>query len=425
MNLLCMCWNVRNLSENLMRPGVQGRGVPFAVRLHQVASYVGTWKPHLLFILETGPDARSTCKSLNLLLKDWMAVPTAENDDGETCVALIHKSLEKFLQSFGLYGKEVEGYRRSARLLLSFGKKKVCFLVLHPPSPRHSLETRIKVISQYAQEGREDSSHKDYSIVLCGDLNIRAREFSKLAESLGSLGYSHVGPKDPKSKKPVPTSLRKFTTIMITEGDTESEPYDQVWLRPAGSGAAKVSECLTFTPDITLPVLRGKFAGWLATHFQNLPSTCIPDFKATRPKEATQETKDITRECIKNYLEHRKRIEKISQYPKWAWNLLPEAIHATTLSAMATIAKVDKYLIASLPGFHPVNSPGVLPANLGRQSYQHVTGILKGIDRSFAMAINLFHAATGGAGGLFVSEANAFEFAISDHQPVSFRIELA
>jgi hypothetical protein len=72
-----------------------------------------------------------------------------------------------------------------------------------------------------------------------------------------------------------------------------------------------------------------------------------------------------------------------------------------------------------------VNSPGVLPANLGRQSYQHVTGILKGIDRSFAMAINLFHAATGGAGGLFVSEANAFEFAISDHQPVSFRIELA
>jgi exonuclease III len=231
-----MCWNVRNMGT-ISRAGVVGRGVHISDRLNQVAETIKKHDVDTAILLETGPKAQSeVCDYLNQtssIRYGWTSYVSDETN-GETYV-MVQRKDNGFSIGWGEIVGQKDKYRGGVLIKISADvsiKKdnQIYLLALHAPAPnkKQSLKVRKEVITNCILEAQKIIP--DDHLILCGDLNIMHDEFDDFKKYMEGIEGIFKGPYfDEQGTKPIFTSLRRFTTILKTDGDTESQPYDQVW----------------------------------------------------------------------------------------------------------------------------------------------------------------------------------------------------
>ncbi len=229
-SLNVMCWNVRNLSNTIFRQGISGRGATTESRADAVINHIHKSKSDIVFLLETGSDAKKIFKKK--LLHEYEEPIISDVTGDETYVLFMKKTVSSYVLKKELIGDEevIERFRKAWLVNLGYSDKTlVSFCVFHAPSPSHKWDEVSKPIFQNVIE----KLPKNHPVIFCGDLNIKSDKFSSFEkEFMHPLGFVHKGPFD-KKRNPKPTSFRLFTT-QIKGGGSDSQPYDQFWINKKG-----------------------------------------------------------------------------------------------------------------------------------------------------------------------------------------------
>ncbi len=173
MKIDVLCWNVRNLSNTIARPGVRGRGLLLDFRIQTVAFNIKRMSPHLAFILETGPDGATVADELNALLPHH-TVEASNTTEGESYLIVKANKFIRHVQGHALI-PTVEGYRAGLLVSLRIATERhprsvrVNIGVLHAPSPGHNIDDRMACIEAVARGIKQPG----VTSFLMGDLNIK------------------------------------------------------------------------------------------------------------------------------------------------------------------------------------------------------------------------------------------------------------
>ena len=260
--LKVLVWNVESFTDG-RRPHQFSRSRN-KWRQRAVAAVIEAFGIDLCLIMETGPDAgafgdaivarlgddhrRVASKVTGLGSTERDGVVTDTNGApiyaGESYLAVYNKSkLDDVSPRLVPYGGEAVKRKRVSvpsgdirggwRLDVKWngraaGQQGVSLFVLHAPSPSYSVDARETVMSHYARSLPDDVA------IMCGDFNFKRSEQHRLPGAI--TGFSR-GAGDV-----VDTSLRSIRgigepTSMFFSG---SQPYDQVWCRPAAPRLAAV-----------------------------------------------------------------------------------------------------------------------------------------------------------------------------------------
>lgn len=230
----CLIWNVQNLTSR-KRKGMFGR-VP--ERMVYVQKTMRKADVDLTIILETGLDAEIVVQPTLEEFYDCSVHKTTNEGESpeympETYfLAFRESSKNKYsiLSSESLHSriKNIHDADKPYRggVVVAIGNNEgnaICILAaIHAPSPSHKRECRIDVIVDFLKQAEDWASKYGKPLILCGDLNIRQREWRYLYDIL-QLKYRHL--LDPA----MATSFKKFTTSNLEKEDSGSESYDQVW----------------------------------------------------------------------------------------------------------------------------------------------------------------------------------------------------
>lgn len=216
-----MFWNVRNLSDCIVRPGVRGHGLSMEERIRfAVLPTLKRYEPDVFFILETGPDADYAIQVLGEIAYNIDKKLSLGDAAQESCIVGVKKEFN--FSKIKLVGENrgaLTGFRKG----IEIENGDITLVVLHAPSPSYTLDTRLNVIANII-----DIYGKKKNVFFFGDLNIENKDFFGFQQEMNNYGLFFAGPNEN-------TSLRSFLTQLAlqTKNDFALEPqlnrYDQVW----------------------------------------------------------------------------------------------------------------------------------------------------------------------------------------------------
>ena len=245
-----VCWNVRNLSDQLVRKGDRGGVIPLRVRVSAVGAYIGKEAFDIAIILEAGPDAASIGEiireranaSKQVGAYSYDCYPPRPNSDGETTLVVYNRrntpNLDTRLIGVVPKPKAADGNYRGA-LLIQFHE--FCIAALHAPSYG---DIRFRVIQQAVEEASAIANGRP--LVFIGDFNVKntTAELGRLENIMKVNGLKFIGPSEDGGASPQCTSLKKYYNQIkvgyLEDAFVTNESYDQAWY--AGP-APLVSEC--------------------------------------------------------------------------------------------------------------------------------------------------------------------------------------
>lgn len=437
-----MFWNVRNLSANLNRPGVRGRGVWLNTRAKEVGKDIASLgKEHEIdqvFLLEMGPDAYEPLKppdgggsittinyiglmaTMNIPKTDTSVTPTYipigwntgatqslnTQFEGET-VGFMQRSGtsyplsaqdqpmsedDTFLPEYTLIGSD--DYRKGA--YFQYENMSIC--VLHAPSPSHPIHTRLSVIKSVLNP----QSPTQKPDIFLGDLNIKDTEFSQLKKEMDQLGYRFAGPGVEGNQ--VPTSLCKFTTI--TKGaDSGSQPYDQVWVK---NGFKRTIKVKVFKPSIKTDSLIAKMPQCLLNWIDEAKANLKKTYKLHHNKNIDNDMTNELNNLIDTFIGK-----------KNAFSTTFKKRNKLADSAEKNLLKIMKNAIDELPKIIVSKSN----QHLLLSDYLYRKSVLSEWNSVLTICNDWLNSQGKGIEGLLQQYEIIFEYCISDHYPVLFTIE--
>jgi hypothetical protein len=261
-----LVWNLENFTN---RPRPNHRAIT-PKRLDALWDTLRRDGLDIVVLLETGDDGGDIVQGIvqrdaqRALASGWWGrvSPITGPDDplglhndqpygGETYTVLFRgKKIKQGSATLTLIGPTTSGGRECRQACLISVDGIPLLTALHAPSPSHDLTERLAVIRQCAELAkRRYNAGRLKAGVLCGDLNIKSKEFESLEEELEGVGYGFAGPADEDSA-PLFTSVRKKLDKIFNES-VDSESYDQVW-RFQGTDLLDVSRVAVHVPNVSL-----------------------------------------------------------------------------------------------------------------------------------------------------------------------------
>ncbi len=250
-----LVWNIRNLTEYLRRPGITaGRGITLEDRISEIRRALNIHGSHrspydMVIIIELGiADAKTVLDAIIAQNPEFNSAPPVQIN-GEVIGVLIRRNLYQNcnvqvtgFKTLVLWSSvEAPSIRNILAIKGEFGfrKKTFAILVVHAPFSKaadaeSAAQLRIKYFRQIflsrTLEIFESDAKFDLTgdIILCGDFNTKKGELENLRTSSGQ--FIQCGPLAGGGGNAC-TSLKSIDGI-LRDGESESQPYDQVWHRP-------------------------------------------------------------------------------------------------------------------------------------------------------------------------------------------------
>ncbi len=403
MNLNIICWNTRNLSDTIARPGVRGRHLNLDYRINCVITNLGNWKPDIAFLLEAGPDADDIAGRISSRIDGYTAIPS-DVTQGESYIMVIKNGLIPNI-ACSMVGSTAN-YRQGWMVRYTDGVETLNMAVLHAPSPSHPIADRLGVINNVAQEAYAIDSANP--IFLMGDLNIKSTEFQALSDNLTGINFTFAGPITEQGEL-IPTSLRRFTTILGGSGQEESgsQPYDQFWTRNNPWNLSTTVSHFTINEPET-----DNIVDWITTGMNDVVSNLQNHGMDLRGSVTVAYGDDLVElfnrhkalNLMLNDVSENRGLRSILDLPVTDW--------VTASNAVNNFAEG-----LGLAGITQTTS-----INLPRQDYNKAKSVLGDFTFYQMLADSMINYKTGGKEGFELLKSSIYEHGISDHLPIGMVI---
>ncbi|HYG16360.1 MAG TPA: endonuclease/exonuclease/phosphatase family protein [Bacteroidia bacterium] len=404
MDLSIIAWNARNLSETITRPGVRGRGLRLIFRINNIIANIRAWQPDIVFLLEAGSDSDEVAAYISSMSVGYSAIHSNVTQD-ESYIMLVKNSIASMVGRGQMVGT-INNYRQGWFVPISSNRQTYNLVVLHAPSPSHSLNDRLAVIADVVQDAKRIDSANP--ILLMGDLNIKVAEQADLTRTLTAEGFTFLGPKQANGS-PALTSLRKFTTIALTGGTggaIDSQPYDQFW----EFGGVTVGS-IDMPAAAARPTASENLITWSSEGIEQV-TQYIGGTGMTLRGQKTVDNQDV---LYQNYTLFQTLYGNINSFGREVRELtrLP---FSSWLSASSTI---DAY--ANTLTLNTVN--GQTSITLPASDYNKAKGIFS--DATFYLGIINSIVSSKTNGGIHLLESIIFEHGLSDHLPIKAAVRVS
>lgn len=404
MELNIIAWNARNLSETITRPGVRGRGLRLIFRINNIISNIRAWQPDIVFLLEAGSDSDEVAAYISSMSVGYSAIHSDVTQD-ESYIMLVKTGLADIIGRPRMIGTN-SNYRQGWFVPVTSGRETYNLVVLHAPSPSHTIDDRLAVIVDVVRQAK--ALDRANPILLMGDLNIKVAEQADLTRVLTGEGFTFLGPKQPNGS-PALTSLRKFTTIALTGGTgaaIDSQPYDQFW----EYGGATVGN-IDMPAAAARPTASENLITWSSEGIEQV-TEYIGGTGMTLRGQNTVDDQDI---LYQNYTLFRTLYRNINSVGREVRELtgLP---FSRWLNASSTI---DNY--ANTLTLNTIN--GQTSLTMPSADYNKAKGIFS--DATFYLGIINSIVSSKTNGGIHLLESIIFEHGLSDHLPIKAALRVS
>lgn len=394
-----MCWNVRNLTARMQRQGRTGGGIELNERIKFIESFIKNANPDVAILLEPGIDGEDIAGRFQGSSIFYTKVSRITKD--ETYIAFIKRNIvlesQKIIPEIN---KTQEKYRGG--WLLQFSDPKINIVALHAPSPSYSLDTRIDVIGNIANQVPK----MDISTLFVGDFNIQGDDIPVLQNLMHTVGFLQVGIAEP-------TSLRTHRTIINTL-DSQSQPYDLVWGRNLRFNK---TEATVLHPALT------SFNKSIGSEIPNLIlddlRISLLDFDTRLINENVISTRSGTTIISIEEKQHLlKNLDGLVESLKKLLNELDDV--RTVILFPGGILQYISYIAIYKEASGRINKyrKALAETNFGAQTFRQKMATINTINNLLTVAINFASIARNANHQALA--LISFEYAISDHLPVMF-----
>lgn len=382
--LKVLVWNVRNLLEGMTRQGVQASpGVTLGHRLDIVYSVIHNSDFDIAILIELGIDDEDHVVSLLTITHPYTNFVTT-NINGESIGILIKSKPDLHVCNLNTF-IILDGHRHVPRFRVKFSGLDVDIAAVHAP---YTAGRNIR--SEYFKVLLDKPTIAD---IICGDFNTMRNEIEATHKMLMHFNFTSKGPFSKDGITPAATSLKSMKSIFDGKG-IESQPYDQVWC----------SNSFLENFEIETKIYEINWSAYIDLKTLHLRIKAIGDAVVTKDKQYGKrgdrnfnKTKDEINESFNDLdtiFENIKKILIVDPLFKNSVDII-DVIYTTMCSEVKTVEQ-EKKIWSQLP----VQLKDSLLIFTEFYKWLKIQGVQTSLD------------------------AALYQYAVSDHFPISFTIKL-